>query len=218
MPEEGDGVAHRLRREWVFDRGNTIIFGTVSGLATEVDRIREAINRYNPDVFALGIGEDEIAALRRWNGEEAEYSDYDIFYVRELSRFGQVSLPSPSYLYVIKVAERTGKPLHGIDLGEEEYTELYMKYVSPSSLFIDAIFRKRRYRRSLQGELEEVVMQLDRIAQHPNGIARLDQERERHMARGIKTLAERENKVLAVVNLERFPGVIREIELHGSTK
>jgi len=90
-----------------------------------------------------------------------------------------------------------------------------MKLVSPYSLFFDALFRGRRYRKRLTGDLDEVVLQIDRIAQHPQGIARLDRAREERIASNIGRCFENYSNVLVVVDLERMEGVLSALKSMG---
>lgn len=206
-----------MKREWISEgRSKSVVLGTIQGLTSEVTLIADAINRHRPSALGITATASEISGMMQWNGEEPdELSEFDIFYMKQLSRFGEVRMPSPSNLFAIQFSKKSGIPVHPLDMDEETYTERYMKYISPYSLFLDAIVRGRRYRRKIEGSPEEVVIRMDRLAQHPAGIGRLDREREETMAKNIIKHTGNYSSFLAIVSLERLDGVLEALRRQG---
>lgn len=200
-------------REWFFDIHGckVVLLATINGLTSEIEIIRTALEKHTPDEIGLSVTSAQLANLRKWNGkeeqEEPDYSDFDLFYIREMSKFGDVLLPSPSHLYTVAAADAAGIGIVALDMDDELYTGLYVSLVTPSSLFLDSISRKRRMRKRLDGTPEEVVLKLDDIAKHPRGIVEVDRKREKHMASEIRRRAMEGETFLAVVDYERSAGV-----------
>lgn len=203
-------------REWLFETEGhrVVILAVINGLTSEIDMIKEALEKYRPDAIGVPLTAAQVENLRHWNSDEqqADYSDFDLLYIREMSRFGKVVLPSPSHLYPIAAADASGTEVVALDMDDEMYAELYMEHVKPTSLFFDSIFRKRRMRKSIEGSVEEVVMKLDDIGKHPEGMAVIEERRERHMAESIVENASSHGTFLALVDFERAEGIRKQIE------
>ncbi len=206
-----------VEREWSFVIGDhtVVLVAAICGLASEVELIRGAMDRCRPRAAGISVTTAQIENLRKWNASEEQpepdYSDFDIFYMREMSRFGDVVLPSPSHLFTVAAGDATGMDVVGLDMDDDDYTDLYMANVTPVSLFFDSIFRKRRLRKHFEGSAEEVVLRLDEAGRHPEGIARIEAEREKHMAGRILECASSYGRFLAVVDYERAEGVRRRL-------
>ncbi len=205
-------------REWLFDlEGHTVILvAAINGLVSEVSKVKAALEKYRPDGMGISVTGGQLDRLREWNGSgepvQPEYTEFDLFYIREMSKFGEVVLPSPAQLYPVAFADAAGIDVVALDMNDDEYTELYMEHVSASSLFIDSIFRRGRMRRSFEGTPEEVVLKIDSVGRHPRGVAMLDAEREKHIAGEILRKAAEYSVFMAVVDYERADGVRRELE------
>lgn len=202
-------------REWLFETEGhrVVVLAVINGLTSEIDTIREALEKYRPDAIGVPMTSAQVENLRKWNPEEqqAEYSDFDLLYIREMSRFGKVVLPSPSHLYPIAAADASNTEIVALDMDDEMYAELYMEHVRPSSLFFDSILKKRRMKKSMEGSAEEVVMQLDDIGKHPKGMAVIEERREEHMAESIVRNASRFGTFLALVDFERAAGIKKRV-------
>lgn len=205
-------------REWSVKRDdlNIIVLAVISGLDSEIGIIRDTLGRHRPDAIGLSVTEAQLDYLRKLNasGEqpEPEYSDFDLFYIREMSRFGRVIMPSPSHIYAVGVADETETRIIGLDMDEESYANRYMQLVGPASLFLDSILRKRRMKRHLEGSAEEVSLKLDMVGRHPKGVDVLDRERERHMAKQILKGAAGCGVFLAIIDYDRAAGVRSNLE------
>ena len=209
------------QRELVLDRSQVrlILVGVISGLTSEVEIVRSAVERYRPSAIGLSITGEEIEGIRKWNGNEnAElppYSDFDRFYIREMSRFGEVRLPSPPLAFLIEFAGKARLPVFPLDMGEEEYSATYLKYVSPASLFFSSLFRSRRRRRNLRGTAEEVACEIDRISMHPKGVEIVELERDRYISRKILSLAMENTPFMAIINYERLSRILSFLKESG---
>lgn len=204
-----------MDREWLFEKEGhkVVVLAVINGLTSEVDIIKDALEKYRPDAIGVPMTSAQVENLRKWNPEEeAEYSDFDLLYIREMSRFGKVVLPSPSHLFPIAAADASKTQLVPLDMDDEAYAELYMQHVKPTSLFFDSILRRRRMKKSLEGDAEDVVMQLDRIGKHPQGMAIIEERREVHMAENILQNASIHRVFLALVDYERAAGIRSAVE------
>jgi len=202
-------------RERILDASGSrvVVLAVVNGLLAETERVRNAFDRHRPEAVGVAVNAAELEGLRRWNAgekQEIEMSEFDMLYMKELSRFGEVLLPSPALLYSVALADTVSIPIYPLDMESESYSELYLRFISPTSLFFSSLFRRRK-RKEIGGTLEEVVLELDRLAQRPSGMKLLDRERERHVASVIARSASEGRNMLAVVEFERSEGIVREL-------
>jgi hypothetical protein len=201
-------------REWILDRPHfrLILVGVISGLTSEVEIVRSAVERHRPSALGLTITGEEIDGIRKWNEEEntelPPYSDFDRYYIREMSRFGDVRLPSPSLAFLIEFAGKARLPVYPLDMDEDEYSEIFLKHVSPASLFFSSLLRSRRRRKILKGNAEEVACEIDRMSMHPKGVETVELERDRHISRRILTLAGENTPFMAIINYERLSRIL----------
>ena len=205
-------------REWLLNINgrNVVIVAVINGLKSEIAIVREAVEKHSPDLIGISATEKQVEYLRKWNSSEEvdqpEYSDFDLLYAREMSKFGDVVLPSPAQLFAVDVADGVGIEIAALEMSDRDYAELYMKFVKPHSLFIDSIFRRRRLRKVFDGTAEEVVLKLDSAGRHPKGVELLDSERERHIAAEIARISEGHRLLLALVDYERSAGIRKAME------
>ena len=203
-------------REWLFETEGhrVVVLAVINGLTSEIDTIKEALERYRPDAIGVPVTAAQVENLRHWNPDEqqADYSDFDLLYIREMSRFGKVVLPSPSHLYPVAAADASKIEIVALDMDDEKYAELYMENVKPTSLFFDSILRKRWMRKSIEGNVDDVVLQLDAIGKHPDGMGVIEEKPDRHMAQGKLETASRHGTFLALVDFERAAGIRKHIE------
>jgi len=205
------------------------ILPVIKGLTSEAEKVREAFEECGPDAICVSISKEELAGLRSLTGEEEyEMNDIEWYYSQYLSRFGQVRIPPPCFLAAQQIGDENGVPVIPIDMNEELYSTTYCKCVSTLDLIRESFLVKRigRMRFNLSSP-EEFIKEWDARVNGFKGFRALQKEREEHMVRVLKGMAGKYGKILAVIEMERFDGImdlLRESEnysdqvIHGEKK
>ncbi len=204
------------QREWLLDiRGsNVVVLGIVNGLVSEIDIVKKALDLHRPRALGVCLSAEEIGAMREWSRDGTgapDYTEADALYVREMSKYGEIRMPSPAVLYAITVSDETGIPVYPLDIDDNEYSELYLKHVSPVSLFLGSLFRKSGRRSHVGGTVEEAVCALDRLEMRPKSLAFVEKERERSIAANIRERSPDHSPFMALVTYERVKGVLESL-------
>lgn len=194
------------------------LIGAVVGLVEEADRVEAVLRELDPDRLAIGISPGELEGLEAIAlGEveeeiEIDVAEIDEAYAQHLSRFGRVELPPPAYTRAVEVALEEQVPVEALDLAEEPFTETFTDNVGA----IDLIRRGRRERRLAKHGVEaddavEFARKWDEKLLKIGGLRKVEQIREAHMAKRLRTVCEAPERVLAVVDSVRRPGIARRL-------
>ncbi|MFW3145646.1 MAG: hypothetical protein ACMUIE_02405 [Thermoplasmatota archaeon] len=201
--------------------GSTIlVLGTIKGLLSEGGIVRNAFDRFGPDVIGIHIGREEIGGLRKvveGKVKSTYLSSYEKIYARELSRFGEVQVPPPSLVEACRLSMEHKVPLKGLDMGDERYTELYTRYIDGVTMVRQSLRQKRVNRKKFKSATpEEFVLEWDLTANKMKGYRLLEERREKTIAVKLGRTAKKYSKVLAVLELERMEGILDKLD-QGST-
>jgi pheromone shutdown protein TraB len=216
---EGKGLKGALKaRVWVDDisASSVMVLGTIKGLVSERELVREAALLHEPDIIAVHIGKEELRGLEAVVTGEVKntyLSSYEKVYARELSRFGEVQIPPPSLVESMEIAGELDIPLAHLDYGDEKYSTLYTKYVGGMTMIRQSLRLKKVNKRKFRSSTaEEFVAEWDETANRLKGYKKLEESRERRMASRIRKLTGRYGRIMAVVELERKEGIIKNLE------
>ncbi len=191
----------------------TLLVGAVRGLESETRPLLSALEDFAPQEVALSLSEEELASLRSYfppDGPEplVPLSPSEMGYARGLCRFGEVRVPSPSFLFTLTWAEARHLPVRSLDPGDEHYSELYVRNIG----YFD-LLRRNRSERSLarappvrpdaEGYAEEWESRLGRSA----GSRRLERARAGFASDRVQALRRAlgpGGRLALVVDIERF--------------
>lgn len=181
----------------------------VRGLVSERSKVRDAALFASPDAVGVSISGEELEGLRSQGGESAELSSLEEeVYARALSEYGEVRKPPPAFVEALAVAAERDVPVHPLDMGEDAFTQAYVETVSSWDLILHAFDRNRLRRWTPRARTPEgLAVEWDRVVNRRRGYAKLEKLREGHVARRIREVARVHRALLAVVELERVPGV-----------
>lgn len=164
---------------------------------------REEVERamdepFHPDLVAA----DSAAA-----GDQVFISDTDMAYSRKLATFGDVELPPPSFMAAVRAADRDRVDVSPIDLNDDEYTLVFVDHVTYWQLVKHSrkVRSMRRYKARSPTDLAE---EWDRRVRSIKGFTVLERERERKMAIELADHLKEHERVLAVIDAMRVPGVL----------
>ncbi|HVM44616.1 MAG TPA: hypothetical protein VM582_01675 [Candidatus Thermoplasmatota archaeon] len=194
--------------------GEVLLLATVQGLVSERDRAYAALKVERPDVVAIAQSPESVATLLRYEPAEDEdlfedLPDHDYVYSLRLREFGDVSLPAPDLLAAVRWAQDEGVPVFGVDMPEEAYEDLFTKEVSTWGFLRYGRIQRRLAKRPPKAKDPlSFTLAWDATIRKVKGIARVEAERERVIARNAAALArEKGAKVLLIVEAARQAGV-----------
>ncbi len=185
----------------------------IRGLISEASRIRNLLDSEDFDVIGVSIAPEELQTLREGLGEGAAPSNVEEeVYMRELARFGQVAKPPPCFVEAVAVSQSKGIQCIALDLDEEAFTDLYCQEIRSWDLIRYTRDLKKLRGMSFQADSpEEFVRTFDSVINGRKGYKRLEQARETHIAASVRELCTPFRRPLALVEAERFPGVVEKL-------
>ncbi len=172
-----------------------------SGMVSTRD-VHDALDEpFHPDLVAADAGA---------TGDRIFVSDSDLTYSKKLAVFGDVELPPPSFMEAVRLADRAKVPIVPVDLTDDEYTIVFCDHVSYWQL-VRHSKRVRSMRRLRASSPEELMTLWDRRIRSLKGFDVLEGERELKMATTLVEVLERHPTVLAVIDMTRVEGTLREL-------
>ena len=211
-----EGVSARLKTMEV-NGCELSVFGTLIGLVSEGDAVADLMERLRPDIVFLGIPPEAVPGLKAViNGsvKEVGASNLEVTYARHLSRYGEVSIPPPSYVRAFLAASAIGIRVLPIDIREAEYTEMYVSKIGMIDIVAHSARSRRLSRKKFKSRTApDFVLEWDSAVTR-GGYKDIERARERHMALSIMNFLDRlrPNRALAVVEYQRWSGVCRHLE------
>ncbi|UCD91950.1 MAG: hypothetical protein JSV43_06880 [Methanobacteriota archaeon] len=190
------------------------VLPVVRGLVSEERKVESNFNKWTPGSVALSISKEELEALKQFKDEGAELETFEEeVYVSRLSEFGEVRKPPPCFHKAVKLCTENEIECVGVDMTEVEYTDAYCHFVSTFEVMRASWFKKRLQSDSLKSETpEEFVLKFDQTVNKSKGFQELEKEREKVIAHKIWKMAKTQNKIMAVIELERSDGVLSELK------
>ena len=185
------------------------VMPSVKGLVSEGDAAALAIREMMPDAVGISVSREELEALR----DKSIYGDYEMStleeaYAENLSTFGDVELPSPSYVSALDVCKELGIPIIPLDMNDAEYTEAYCQKVKAADMVRVTFYSRRADRKRFDlSSPRAFALDWDRKVNRTRGFRELQQEREKHMAAALRNMTRKHRRILAVVEAERADGV-----------
>ena len=124
--------------------------GAVRGPMSEVDPLLGELDSVDPSKVAIQVSPEELRGLEEHFATPLAEPlslllDSEIALAEALSAFGEVRLPSPSYVMAMRWAKEKGKDLVALDPNEEDYTNLFLKHMGYL-----ALVRRARAERALK--------------------------------------------------------------------
>jgi hypothetical protein len=197
-----------------------VLVGAVRGPVEEAVAVRKELERVDPAEVHLDISPEELWGLKEYFS--APYSEplaplleAESALARALSDFGEVRMPSPSYVVAIQWAHAKGRGIRALDPDEDAYSAMFLKNVR----YLDLV-RRTRAEHALSrsppqaGSAEEVLLAWDARVHRGKGSQRLATERNHLMAERLREIAARgEGPVsVAIVDVEHWASLVASLE------
>lgn len=187
----------------------------VKGLVSEASAVRESYGKH--EAYAIALGIEEIEAIRRRNDlEEGDLSELDLVYAHKLSVFGQVEMPTPAYCELVDLCAKEGKGTIPLDMNDDDFTTMFLDCVKATEYVKEHRLAKKGMKHKFDmSSPEAFVLQWDKFVHSVKGYARISRSREKYIAGQLIDIARYRHSVLAVVELEREEGILRELKEAG---
>jgi len=200
--------------------GSTLLLGPVRGLTSEVARLIGLLEEYAPEVVGLGLSREEMQGLLDYFVlAEAEpivpLSPMEASEVRGLSRFGEVRVPNPSFVEVLRWGRERSLSVEALDPDDERSASLFAEHIGYVEL-VRRTVREHRIARSppTPSSPDEFALRWDRGVARGRGSRGFAQARDRHLVRAVERLGHGRSRTAVVVDRERFEDV-RELLRNG---
>lgn len=192
-----------------------MLVGTIKGLLSEGEIVRNLYERFCPEALCLHISMEEIEGLKavvQGKVKETSLSKTEKIYAREMSKFGEVQIPPPSLVEACRISMESGIPLKPLDMDEDSYSNLYTGLIGGTTMVRQSLRLKRINRRKFKATTpEDLVIEWDRVINRFRGFKLLEDQREKNMASRIRSISSRYSRILAVLEYERMEGIISHL-------
>ena len=190
-----------------------LLLAPVRGLTSEVAPTVAALTGYRPDLVGLGLSAEEMQGLVDYFVlSEAEpivpLSPAETSEVRGLSRFGEVRVPNPVFIEIIRWGREGMIPVEPLDPTDEESAHLFAEHIGYVEL-VRRTVRERRISRHppAPSSPDEYALAWDHGVAKGRGSRELANARDRHLAREVERLRRGRARTAIVVDRERFEAV-----------
>lgn len=195
------------------DVGDLLLIAPVRGLTSEAPAAVRLVQGHAPSAVGFGTSPEELRGLIEYFVRSpaepvvplttAERSE-----VRGLVRFGEVSVPNPSFLEVARWATAGGVLAAGLDPSEDEIATLFADNIGYLEL-VRRTVRERNVSRNppAPDTPDEFALRWDHHIARGRGSRRFAEARDRHLVRSTRRLAATHSRVVVLVDRERFDSV-----------
>lgn len=201
-------------KEISIEEKRLLIIPVIHGLIGEEKKIKEAFNKFNPDCIAIGIPPEDIEIVGNIkDGDEFDMSLQHQYYLLHLSKYGKISLPPLDIKITHEISCKNNIPLHAIDIDDDEYADILTKNVSIFSLIRHSRKVKKLLNKKFKAKnAEEFVREWNKEINSIKAFRKLEEMREQRMVENIVSLSKRYKKILAIVPLEKYDGIVNKLE------
>jgi len=193
------------------------LIGVIHGLEREGERVRYVSEEFMPECIAIGIPREDIDTIKKFveEGFEFDMSPEQERFFENLSRYGKISIPPSDLIASYKISEEKGIDLRAIDLDDELYADVFTKKVSLISFIRNSRRNKKLMKREFDsGSAEEFVEEWEKHYNSLRAFRAIEKIREENMASQLFSLAEKYERILAIIPYQRFDRVVEILSSH----
>lgn len=199
-----------MKSERLRSVSEVLLLAPVRGLVAEVPRVLEAIDRYAPEAVGLGLSAEEMRALTEYFvRSEADpivpLTSTETSEVRGLSRFGEVSVPNPTFVELLRWSDRSGVPVEALDPSDDHTASLFTRHIGYVELVRRTVKERGVSRKPpTPSTPDEFALEWDRQVAGGRGSREFARARDGHLARGAQRIGAGRSRVAVVIDRERF--------------
>jgi hypothetical protein len=187
-----------------------LLLAPVRGLAAEVPRVLAALESYSPEAVGAGLSEDEMRGLNEYFvSSEAEpivpLTTTETSEVRGLSRFGEVRVPNPTFVELLRWAGPHGVRVEALDPSDDRTARLFTEHIGYVEL-VRRTVKERAVSRNppTPSSPDEYALAWDREVAGGRGSRDFARARDRHLVRGAQRMGAGRSRIAVIVDRERF--------------
>jgi len=197
-----------------FDRSpELLLIAPVRGLASEVPQVLAALESFRPGRVGLGLSSGELQGISDFFvTADAEptvpLTDNETSEVRGLVRFGEVRVPNPSFVEVLRWAATRGVPVDPLDPDDDHTAALFAAHIGYVEL-VRRTVRERRISRSppTPSTADEFALAWEREVASGRGSRNFAGARDEFLVGHIASVGASVGRLAVVVDRERFDSV-----------
>jgi len=193
--------------------GNLLLLAPVRGLVSESPLVLAALERHAADAVGLGVSPEELRGfleyfVRSSADPVVPLTSAERSEVRGLVRFGEVSVPNPSFLAALRWAEDRSVPAEGLDPGEDETATLFAENIGYLEL-VRRTVRERNVARNppAPNTPDEFAVTWDHQVARGRGSRKFAGARDLYLVQSARRLGAVHARVAVIVDRERFDSV-----------
>jgi hypothetical protein len=190
------------------------VLGAIRGFVPDALKVVEALDEFRPTAVGVGASPEELRGFQEAFGVNPVEPFVNLYpneaaEARELARFGEVHLPRPAVDLAIRWASEHGASIAALDPSDEVYGDMFTQHVGYFALVGRTVRERRLTRRPPKvSSPDELVLRWDAELNGGRGTRGLAWAREQAEAEGILDLHASAARVAAIVDRERFDGVL----------
>jgi hypothetical protein len=195
------------------DGGDILLIAPVRGLVSEAPAVVRLLDGHAPSAVGFGSSPEELKGLGEYFVRSAAepvvpLTTAERSEVRGLVRFGEVSVPNPSFLAVARWASVGGIVTQGLDPSEDEIATLFADNIGYLEL-VRRTVRERNVSRNppAPDSPDEFALRWDQHIARGRGSKRFAEARDLYLVRSARRLAKTYARVAVLVDRERFDSV-----------
>ena len=192
---------------------DVLLLGPVRGLAGDVPLVLTAIREFRPDAIGLGLSSDEMKAFNEYfvladADPIVPLTTNEASEVRGLSRFGEVRVPNPAYVEILRWARGSLLPVVPLDPSDDRTATLFTEHIG----YIELVRRTVKERGVARhpptpATADDFALEWDREVSGGRGSREFAAARDRYLVRRARKLADGRGRLAIVVDRERFETV-----------
>ncbi|MGA9839239.1 MAG: hypothetical protein WBF81_00195 [Thermoplasmata archaeon] len=189
---------------------DVLLLAPVRGLVAEVPLLLEALVSYAPEAVGAGLSADEMLGLTNYFvTADAEpvvpLTTTETSEVRGLSRFGEVRVPNPTFVELLRWARGREIPVDALDPSDDRTASLFTEHIGYVELVRRTVKERAVSRKPpTPATPDEYALAWDREVAGGRGSREFAKARDRHLVRGVQRLGAGRSRVAVVVDRERF--------------
>lgn len=192
------------------------LVGTIAGFVPDGDAVRAALTAEDADVVALGIPPEDLEGLHALQEDpDIELPGPDPQSERlfeHLGRFGGTRVPSPDLQAAFDWARANDVPLEALDLDDEAHSHLYIRTVGFRHAVRSGFILKKILKEEFpQDDPHDLARAWDAYQNRLKPLKAVEAAREAHMAKRLRAVCVGHQRVLAVLPVARFDGVLERL-------
>ncbi|MEM0073548.1 MAG: hypothetical protein QW078_01635 [Thermoplasmatales archaeon] len=196
-----------MRAEFIGE-DRIVLVGIVKGLKESGRVVSEVYSNDKFDLLLLPITENEVEGIRSHIRKpvDVEMDDIEIIYEYFMKKFGETAIPPEAYVTAVRLADRDGVEIYGIDIPTGSYEDVFVNNVQLNDL-ISLSFRKRRLMKRKWNMKDPISFSLDWDRYiNRGGYRNVEKERVKFISQEI--VKKKRKNTLVILEVERFQEVV----------